>query len=103
MIQRSTQPLVHVDHDGLQPLVLHEPEHRLWTGNRDDAAALFFPDTLVNAAHILPHRDDVRNMIAVRGAELDWNYIERWCAIDGTITLLGEIRDSIPPAWTAPL
>ena len=48
-------------------------------------------------------RDDVRNIIAVRGAELDWNYIERWCAIDGTITLLGEIRDSIPPAWTAPL
>ncbi len=43
-------------------------------------------------------RDDVRNIIAVRGAELDWNYIERWCAIDGTTDLLGEIRDSIPPA-----
>ncbi len=43
-------------------------------------------------------RDDVRNIIAVRGAELDWYYIEHWCATHGTIALLGEIRDSIPPA-----
>ena len=43
-------------------------------------------------------RDDVRNIIAVRGAELDWNYIEHWCATHGTMTLLAEIRDSIPPA-----
>ena len=42
-------------------------------------------------------RDDVRNIIAVRGADLDWSYIERWCAAHGTTTLLGEIRDSIPP------
>ena len=43
-------------------------------------------------------RDDARNMIAVRDTELDWNYIERWCATHGTIALLGQIRDSIPPA-----
>jgi hypothetical protein len=43
-------------------------------------------------------RDDVRNIIAVRGAELDWNYIERWCVTHDTIALLGDIRDSIPPA-----
>ena len=42
-------------------------------------------------------RDDVRNIIAVRGADLDWNYIEGWCATHGTTTLLGEIRNSIPP------
>jgi hypothetical protein len=42
-------------------------------------------------------RDDVRNIIAVRGADLDWDYIEGWCATHGTITLLGEIRHSIPP------
>jgi hypothetical protein len=43
-------------------------------------------------------RDDVRNIIAVRDAELDWNYIERWCATHDTLALLGDIRRSIPPA-----
>ena len=42
-------------------------------------------------------RDDVRNMIAVRGDELDWDYIRRWCAEHYTLALLDEIRDSIPP------
>ena len=42
-------------------------------------------------------RDDVRNIIAVRGADLDWDYIERWCATHGTLSLLNAIRDSIPP------
>ncbi len=41
-------------------------------------------------------RDDVRNIIAVRGSELDWFYIERWCDAHGTLGLLGDIRDSIP-------
>lgn len=43
-------------------------------------------------------RDDVRNIIAVRDTELDWDYIERWCATHQTLTLLGDIRRSIPPA-----
>lgn len=43
-------------------------------------------------------RDDVRNMIAVRGADLDWTYIERWARVHDTIGLLDAIRDSIPPA-----
>jgi hypothetical protein len=43
-------------------------------------------------------RDDVRNIIAVRASELDWNYIERWCVTHHTMALLGDIRDSIPPA-----
>jgi hypothetical protein len=42
-------------------------------------------------------RDDARNIIAVRGADLDWNYIEGWCAAHGTMPLLREIRNSIPP------
>lgn len=42
-------------------------------------------------------RDDVRNIIAVRGDDLDWNYIERWGADHGTLALLAEIRRSIPP------
>ena len=41
-------------------------------------------------------RDDVRNIIAVRGADLDWAYIERWCATHDTLGLLNDIRDSIP-------
>ena len=42
-------------------------------------------------------RDDVRNIIAVRGGDLDWAYIEQWCATHDTLSLLKAIRDSIPP------
>lgn len=41
-------------------------------------------------------RDDVRNIIAVRGAELDWPYIRRWSAVHGTSALLDAIRSSVP-------
>lgn len=41
------------------------------------------------------HRDkdlmDVRNVIAVRQAALDWAYIHRWAAAHGTSDLLGQI------------
>ena len=40
-------------------------------------------------------RDDVRNIIAVRGRTLDWAYIERWASEHGTLELLGEIRRSV--------
>ena len=40
----------------------------------------------------------VRNIIAVRSADLDWAYIERWCATHDTLGPLNDIRDSIPPA-----
>lgn len=42
-------------------------------------------------------RDDVRNIIAVRGADLDWNYIDSWCTTHGTRALLAEVRTSLPP------
>lgn len=41
--------------------------------------------------------DDVRNMIAVRGHELDWEYVLRWSTEHGTRELLERIRASIPP------
>jgi hypothetical protein len=41
-------------------------------------------------------RDDIRNIIAVRHADLDWAYIERWAAAHATDALLAEIRRSIP-------
>ncbi len=49
-------------------------------------------------ANRLKDRDDVRNIIAVRSADLDWAYIERWCAAHDTLRLLRDIRSSIPSA-----
>ena len=42
-------------------------------------------------------RDDIRNMLAVQGSTLDWDYLNRWSAAHGTARLLDEIRFSIPP------
>jgi hypothetical protein len=41
--------------------------------------------------------DDVRNILAIRGDALDWDYVRRWTAAHGSDTLLEEIRRSIPP------
>ncbi len=41
-------------------------------------------------------RDDVRNILAVRGADVDWDYLGRWSTEHGTSTLLEQIRTSIP-------
>ncbi len=41
-------------------------------------------------------RDDVRNVLAIQGDRLDWNYIRQWCAHHGTLELLDEILDSLP-------
>jgi hypothetical protein len=51
----------------------------------------------VRTANRSKDRDDVRNIIAVRGSELDWDYIGRWSIQHGTSSLLEEIRASIPP------
>ena len=41
--------------------------------------------------------EDVRDVLAVQGDKLDWNYIYHWTAIHGTRAKLDEIRASIPP------
>jgi hypothetical protein len=41
-------------------------------------------------------RDDIRNIIAVRGSDLDWEYLQRWSAEHSTFALLSHIRGSIP-------
>lgn len=41
--------------------------------------------------------DDVRNVIAVQGDAIDWDYVHRWCDEHGTRNLLDEIRASVPP------
>jgi hypothetical protein len=42
-------------------------------------------------------REDIRNILAVRGPELDWAYLRYWSAEHATLTLLEEIRESVPP------
>jgi hypothetical protein len=42
-------------------------------------------------------RDDARDVIAVQGDQIDWNYVHRWCEQHGTRALLDEIRASIRP------
>jgi len=41
-------------------------------------------------------RDDVRNILAVRGPDLDWAYIAGWADRHGTAALLADIRASLP-------
>jgi hypothetical protein len=40
--------------------------------------------------------EDIRDVIAVKGPALDWNYIHRWTTVHGTRARLDEIRASIP-------
>jgi hypothetical protein len=40
--------------------------------------------------------DDARNVLAVQGNALDFDYIHRWCDEHGTRGLLDQIRESIP-------
>jgi hypothetical protein len=42
-------------------------------------------------------REDARDVIAVQGDRIDWDYVHRWCDQHGTRALLDEIRRSIPP------
>jgi hypothetical protein len=40
-------------------------------------------------------RDDARDVIAVQGAKLGWDYVYRWCDHHGTKALLDEVRASV--------
>ena len=42
-------------------------------------------------------RDDVRDVVAVQGDRIDWDYVHGWCDQHGTLALLDEIRALIPP------
>jgi predicted nucleotidyltransferase len=42
-------------------------------------------------------KDDVRDVIAVQGDRIDWDYVYSWADRHGTRGLLDEIRGSIPP------
>ena len=51
----------------------------------------------VDAAGRSKDREDVRNILAVRGPDLDWGYLQRWTGEHSTAALLHDIRRSIPP------
>jgi hypothetical protein len=42
-------------------------------------------------------RDDARDVIAVQGDRIDWDYVHPWCDRHRTRALLDEVRRSIPP------
>jgi hypothetical protein len=41
--------------------------------------------------------DDARDVIAMQGNDLDWDYIHRWADVHGSRTKLDRVRASIPP------
>ena len=41
--------------------------------------------------------DDARDVIAMQGGALDWNYIHHWTAIHGSQAKLDRVRANIPP------
>ena len=47
------------------------------------------------AANRPKDREDIRNILAVQG-QLDWAYIDTWCATHGTAQILADIRASLP-------
>jgi hypothetical protein len=40
--------------------------------------------------------EDVRDVVAVQGERIDWEYVNSWCERHGTRVILDEIRKSIP-------
>ncbi len=42
--------------------------------------------------------EDVRGVIAVQSDSLDWDYIHEWVTQHGTLTLMNEVRHSLPPS-----
>lgn len=40
-------------------------------------------------------REDIRNILAVRGEDLDWSYVRHWTSAHGTASVLDDIRRSL--------
>jgi len=68
-------------------------ERTAWVSSAEDAIVT----KLRWAGHVnrAKDRDDIRNILAVRGLDLDWHYLRRWSDIHGTTPLLDEIRASL--------
>lgn len=70
-------------------------DRQVWLPTPEDVIV-----TKLNWSHRI-HRpkdwEDIRDVIAVQGDRIDWDYVHRWCEEHGTRALLDEIRASIPP------
>lgn len=66
--------------------------------NGHDSFVLTAEDVIVTKLRWSRPKDveDIRDVIAVKAATLDWNYIHHWTAIHGTRAKLDEILASIP-------
>jgi predicted nucleotidyltransferase len=55
-------------------------------------------DVIVTKLRWLRRKDveDISDVIAVKGAKLDWDYIHRWTALHATRAKLDEIRATVP-------
>ncbi len=40
--------------------------------------------------------DDIRDVLSVRIAKLDWDYVDHWCDLHGTRDILSQIRSRLP-------
>ena len=67
--------------------------------NGQETFVLTAEDVIVTKLRWLRPKDveDIRDVIAVNHATLDWNYIHHWTAIHATQGKLDEIHASLPP------
>ena len=70
-------------------------DHQVWLPTVEDVIITKLHWVLL--ANRSKDRDDVRDVIAIQGDHIDWDYVHGWCEHHGTRALLDEIRRSIPP------
>jgi len=70
-------------------------DHQVWLPTVEDVIITKLHWALL--ANRSKDREDIRDMIAVQGDRIDWDYVHGWCEQHGTRALLDEIRRSIPP------
>jgi hypothetical protein len=70
-------------------------DHQVWLPTVEDVIITKMHWGLLGSRS--KNRDDVRDVIAVQGDRIDWDYVHKWCEQHGTRALLDAIRQSIPP------
>jgi hypothetical protein len=74
---------------------IHLWDHQVWLPTVEDVIITKLHWVLL--ANRSKDRDDVRDVIAIQGDRIDWDYVHGWCEQHGTRALLDGIRRSIPP------
>ncbi len=70
--------------------------HRVWLPSAEDVVVTKLCWSQRGKRH--KDVDDVRNVLAVQGATLDWAYIQRWCGQHGTLELVEQLRSNVSPS-----